>query len=624
MKFVLIGPGGSTIPPNGWGAVESLIWDYYQELVSKGHTAIILTDSQFWDIINKTNEENPDVVYVMYDDYIHIVPHIHCERIFYMSHYAYITHPNFEEKEQSYFHNFFRKVIEYQSLITLNAISTEVLTVYQKYGYTGKSNIIHNGARADLFRYNNAVEFPEKSIYVAKIENRKAQYKYQCIDGLEFAGNYHNSSFNTNSPNYLGEWTKPLLYENLTKYANLVLLSDGEADPLVVKEALIAGLGVVVSECASANLDRTKPFITVIPDYKLNDIGFVTEQIKMNRFISVELRSQIREYGLTKFSWSNIVDKFLENIPLKIALIGPGIMPIPPPGWGAVEILIWDYYEELTRLGHKVDIINTPNREEIVERVNEGRYDFTHLHYDVFWNILDSLNCPKIAITSHYPYIDQPEKHFDGYSIIFSFLTTQKKYMNFVLAEKDYHAFTKAGATNLHKMKNGINSAAFKFTDVPIKNKSIYLGKIDKRKNQAKYQGITDIDFVGGCHDNLFDKTNPNYLGEWSRDQIHEHLTDYSNMVLLSSGEADPLVVKEGLIAGLGVVVNRSSAENLDTTLDFITIIEDNKMDDLEFISKQIKENREICILKRKEIREYGIYNFDIKNEIKNNYITKL
>jgi len=142
------------------------------------------------------------------------------------------------------------------------------------------------------------------------------------------------------------------------------------------------------------------------------------------------------------------------------------------------------------------------------------------------------------------------------------------------------------------------------------------LGKIDKRKNQAKYQGITDIDFVGGCHDNLFDKTNPNYLGEWSRDQIHEHLTDYSNMVLLSSGEADPLVVKEGLIAGLGVVVNRSSAENLDTTLDFITIIEDNKMDDLEFISEKIKENREICILKRKEIREYGISQFDIKNEV--------
>ena len=34
---------------------------------------------------------------------------------------------------------------------------------------------------------------------------------------------------------------------------------------------------------------------------------------------------------------------------MKFALIGPGILSIPPPGWGAVEILIWDYYNELTK-----------------------------------------------------------------------------------------------------------------------------------------------------------------------------------------------------------------------------------------------------------------------------------
>ena len=27
---------------------------------------------------------------------------------------------------------------------------------------------------------------------------------------------------------------------------------------------------------------------------------------------------------------------------MKVAIVGPGIMPIPPTGWGAVEILIWD------------------------------------------------------------------------------------------------------------------------------------------------------------------------------------------------------------------------------------------------------------------------------------------
>ena len=56
-----------------------------------------------------------------------------------------------------------------------------------------------------------------------------------------------------------------MLYKGLTHYGNLVLLSDGEADPLVVKEGLMAELGVVISECASSNLDKDLDFITIIP-----------------------------------------------------------------------------------------------------------------------------------------------------------------------------------------------------------------------------------------------------------------------------------------------------------------------------------------------------------------------
>jgi hypothetical protein len=50
---------------------------------------------------------------------------------------------------------------------------------------------------------------------------------------------------------------------------------------------------------------------------------------------------------------------------MKIALIGPGIMPIPPDGWGAVESLIWDYAVELDELGHEGMIVNTPDWDEI-------------------------------------------------------------------------------------------------------------------------------------------------------------------------------------------------------------------------------------------------------------------
>ena len=119
-----------------------------------------------------------------------------------------------------------------------------------------------------------------KSVYLAKIENRKRQYVYQSIPNIDFVGNYHNSSFNRDNSNYLGEWNKDILYNYLSSYGNLVLLSDGEADPLVIKEALICGLGVVVSECSAANLDRNLSFIDVIPNNKLDNIEYQKIGIK--------------------------------------------------------------------------------------------------------------------------------------------------------------------------------------------------------------------------------------------------------------------------------------------------------------------------------------------------------
>ena len=620
MKFCLIGPGHSSIPPNGWGAVESIVWDYYTELQKKGHNVIIINERQYHDIIQKTNSENPDVVYIMYDDHIIVAPHIQCSRIFYMSHFAYITEPGFEEKRNAYFNGIFKKVIEYQQYITLNAISQQVFDVYKKHGFNGKYNIIHNGAKSELFVYNEIPDYSEKSIYLAKIEDRKAQWKYQSIGNIHFAGNYHNSSFNTNNSNYLGEWSKSTLYENLTKYANLILLSDGEADPLVVKEALIAGLGVVVSECASANLDLNKSFITVIPNDKLNNISFIEEQIIMNREISINMRPQIREYALSKFTWSSVIDSFLQNIPLRIALVGPGIMPIPPPGWGAVEILIWDYYKKLEAFGHKVDIINTPNMDEIVQLVNDGGFDFAHIHYDVFWPVLDKLNCSKIAITSHYPYIDYPERYNnDGYLPIFQSICNNSKHHIFALSKKDYNMFHNncSDKSKLFLMLNGANSQEIQ----PVHNgsfidKSIYIGKIEPRKQQHKYCNIPDIHFYGKC-DNDYFRQHDFYKGELPHDQLMKILVNYGNLVLLSNGEnGTPLVIKEALMAGLPIVTNRFSSNDLDLSLPFIDVIPDDKLDDLNYIEKIINENRSKQIYKD-AIREYALREFSWEGLVK-------
>jgi glycosyltransferase involved in cell wall biosynthesis len=317
---------------------------------------------------------------------------------------------------------------------------------------------------------------------------------------------------------------------------------------------------------------------------------------------------------------------------MKIALIGPGILPIPPPGWGAVEILIWDYYNELTSKGHDVTIINKirnhPNDQshpyipycmELINEINKGEFDFVHLHYDCLYHIIPFLTARKIGFTSHYPYIDQLDKHMgDGFSNIFNYMVTignsnnNSNIINFVLADKDIECLKKhyARKENIIKLENGISHLAFLYkplVECIHLDKTIYLGKVTDRKGQHKYCHLAGIHIIGPSD-------NPNglvnYMGSWTREQVFGNLCNYGNLLLLSDGEADPLVVKEAMIAGLGVVINETSGKNLDRERDFITFIPNEKINDLEYIQTKLDENRQISIQKRDIIRQYAIAHF--------------
>ena len=310
-KLVIVAPGYMPLPAPGWGAVERIVWDYYENLKKRNYNIQIVNTSNPNQIIKECNQLNPDVVHIMYDDHIVVAPYLNCKHIYYTSHYAYITHPKFQQNYVHYFNAIFQKVIQVQNRVKLNVISTAIKDVYTRYGFPAeKINVIRNGAREDNYRYTSTPLKANKSVYLAKVELRKGQYKYQSIPNIDFVGNYHDSPFDKTNANYLGEWTKDKLYEQLTEYGNLVLLSEGEADPLVVKEALLAGLGVVVSECSAANLDLTKPFITVVPNAYLNDLTYVKNTIEQNRLVSIKCRDDIRQYANEHFAWNKIIDEY--------------------------------------------------------------------------------------------------------------------------------------------------------------------------------------------------------------------------------------------------------------------------------------------------------------------------
>ena len=91
---------------------------------------------------------------------------------------------------------------------------------------------------------------------------------------------------------------------------------------------------------------------------------------------------------------------------MKISIIGPGLMSIPPKGWGAVETLIWDMRNALTILGHEVDIINLRDPKAIIRRVNEFRPDFVHIHYDDWVGLYQYIQYPCVC-TSHFGYLER-------------------------------------------------------------------------------------------------------------------------------------------------------------------------------------------------------------------------
>jgi glycosyltransferase involved in cell wall biosynthesis len=312
IRFAIVGPGIMPIPPVGWGAVEILIWDYAKTLESLGFTCKIYNDTDLNKVAEMIIQDKPDFVHIQYDEHSSLINQIknHVKAIAITTHYGYLEQ---KHKWGDSYTNIFNtlKNVKANNLYHF-VLSENIKQVYINNGIREDTIIVTpNGANSKLFQYHSSPCFTNRSIYLGKIDTRKRQFLFQNIQNLYFAGN--NCDNNFKSDRYLGEWTKDILYSSLSNYGNLVLLSDGEADPLVVKEALICGLGVVLSEFSIAGLDLTKPYITVIKENDIGNINYVSKAIENNRNISIKMRDIIREYGLT-FDWKPLVERYAKIV----------------------------------------------------------------------------------------------------------------------------------------------------------------------------------------------------------------------------------------------------------------------------------------------------------------------
>jgi hypothetical protein len=321
MKIALIGPGIMPIPPDGWGAVESLIWEIACELGEKEHEGMIINVSDLNEICRTIQENNFDFVHLFYDVFhpvMDAIKQVSPRAVTAISSaYPYVDQFQFHQRDG--YDKTYDWVIKQKDHYNF-CLSDKDLGTF-KTGGADQSKLLRLGlgAQHKNFKFNHECENPDKTLYMAKIEVRKKQWIYQSIDSIEFVGRYSPTTpFDRLHKNYIGEWTTDEKYNNVTKYANLMILSDGEnGTPLVIKEALVSGIGIVCSKYAAYDLDESLPFIEVIPDDKLNDLEYVDNAIRENRKISITMREKIREYGVKNFSWETIVNQYEKDI-LKI------------------------------------------------------------------------------------------------------------------------------------------------------------------------------------------------------------------------------------------------------------------------------------------------------------------
>ena len=75
---------------------------------------------------------------------------------------------------------------------------------------------------------------------------------------------------------------------------------------------------------------------------------------------------------------------------MKICQVDPGCgIPIPPPAWGAIEKIVWEFHNNINKLGHTSQI-------NMAGYINQGEYDIVHCHVANLANQLSEQGIPYI------------------------------------------------------------------------------------------------------------------------------------------------------------------------------------------------------------------------------------
>lgn len=322
MKVLLLSTGIGPFPNDGWGACENLVLDFAWGLQQNGVDVKILHTPDLANVlISAIAEWKPDGVVCEYDDHILFLEQTlqtyPTLPMFYTSHYAWLSQPD-HVMHDSYIYRFIKTcqlAIQYPQF-HLALLSEPIAHFYTMGGVPRMKLFIQpNGTRIDLIQFREQPLYRDRALCLGKIEDRKNQARLQTCETIDFVGPIDTPAFNASHPHYKGTWTRSQMYEHMTEYPCLVHLSQAEAHPLVIGEALAAGCAILCNEVSAANLPRDRYWIRIVDTSTvLNNPQRLQQDIREMCEIGVRFRQTIREWAVQNLDWRLKAARFLQHL----------------------------------------------------------------------------------------------------------------------------------------------------------------------------------------------------------------------------------------------------------------------------------------------------------------------
>lgn len=317
-NIVLVGPGTLPIPlngRNGWGGIENTLTHIVEEFDKRNQKYILINDCHNYDkIVKDVTSKEESIVHLHFDDYAANLNKNKNYILISTSHSPF--HP-FKEmwsgSVNNHFNTLFNNVDVYFGQSHISNTNAYSINSNLKFGLCrcgiSENNFIN-------YRKSNG---NKRCLVLGKIENRKNQVplqKYFSEDlYIDFVGENTDSNFQESDigkTRYLGPWSRNEVYQKMSEYSSLLLLSSFEGDVGVVKEALASGCSIIVSKNASLNLDINLPFIKIC-DNIVDRNQFISDVMRINEENDY-YRPQIYEYFKNKFDVSVTVNEYIQSL----------------------------------------------------------------------------------------------------------------------------------------------------------------------------------------------------------------------------------------------------------------------------------------------------------------------